>query len=128
MNADSGLPAKLVDQAAAELGFRKQILSELASLLRKKDTLPSLKILIVLGLLVILGISVVFTMFLIQAAIAAVKSDPNFEAVPYIIAIAVMVVLLMAVSVPLIVKAGSQEAALRLEDSLNRTYKARQAT
>lgn len=114
----------LLKQASDELGFRKQIVSELGNLLKNDETPLFLKILIILGFLVFLGISFVFTIFLVDAAISTYNSD-QFVPDKYVYIITGKVVLLMFIGGIVILKAGTQEAALRLEENLNRTFNAR---
>lgn len=115
---------KLLKQASEELGFRKQIVSELGNLLKNDETPLFLKILIVLGFLVFVGISFVFTIFLIDAAMSAFNGS-EFKPDKYVFIISGKVVMLMFIGGIVILKAGTQEAALRLEENLNKTLNAR---
>ena len=115
---------RFLDQADKEQSFRKQIVGEITQLLRRKDTPISLKIFIILGLLVLLGISFVFTIFLIHTVFATVK-DTTFNPMTYVAIISAQIVLLMAICLPLVIKASNREAAIRLEENLDWTYAAK---
>jgi hypothetical protein len=115
---------ELLNQASEELGFRKQIVTDLGNLLKDDETPLFLKILIVLGFLAFVGISFVFTIFLIDAAMSAVNGG-QFNPDKYLYIITGKVILLMFVGGLVILKAGTQESALRLEENLNKTFNAR---
>ena len=119
MNGIKDVQNRLLDQAAKEQSFRKQIVTDIAELLRNPDTDPVLKLFTVLVLLVVVCISFLSTLFILYAAL---KSLPSFG---YVLVIPGLVVLLMILAIPLVLKASSTEQSLRLNHGFNKIYEAR---
>ena len=125
MNDIKNSQKHLLDHAAKEQSFRKQIIADIAQLLRNPTTDPTLKLFIILGLLVVVGISFVFSIFLVHAVYALWVPGAEFHPEKYGYIILVQLLCLMGISIPLVLQASKAEQALRLEDSFNKIYDAR---
>ena len=124
MPGKSTVPNRLLNEAAQERSFRKQVLSAIGQLLRDPDTDPVLRVVLAFGCLVIVGISFVLSVFLIHAACAFLL-DVEIKPFNYAIIITIKLIFLMGLSIPLVVRGGSHERALRLESSFNKISSAR---
>lgn len=124
MNDIKNVPNRLLNQAAKEQSFRKQIIADITQLLRNPETAPILKLFIVLGLLVILGISFVFSVFILHTVYAIIR-NAEYNPLHYAYIISILIVSLMVIAVPLVFKASTAEQSLRLDGSFNKIYRAR---
>lgn len=124
MSGTENIREKLLSQVAEERNFRQQIVADIAALLRNPMTPPILRLFIVLVLLVALGLSFVLTIFIINAILIFFLTIP-FNPFWYVLVIAIKVMLLVALSIPLVLKAASTEQALRLDESFNKVYGAK---
>ncbi len=114
----------LLKQAKNEQAFRKGIIKEMAFLLRSSKTPKSLKIFILIVFIAAFGISCILTVMIIDA-LSSLAQGNSFEPKEYLYIILALVLIPMILAIPLVLKANSTEASLRLEERLDRTYESK---
>ena len=114
----------LLKQAKNEHAFRKGIIKEMAFLLRSPKTPKSLKIFILIVFIAAFGISCILTVMIIDA-LSSLAQGNSFAPKEYLYIILALVLIPMFLAIPLVLKANSTEASLRLEERLDRTYESK---
>jgi len=114
MNDTNHIQNRLLDQATQEQSLRKRIVETLLLLLRNPMVGKDLKILIILDITIIIACSFYTT---ILGIYALCKKLPRFE---YVLLLLGLFALLIAFTIPLLFKASSTEAALRLSANFDK--------
>jgi asparagine N-glycosylation enzyme membrane subunit Stt3 len=114
----------ILKEVGEERAFRTKIAEHLGELLKRPEIPFSLKGLIVIALFLLAVISVVLVFGMFDF-LSCVYNETQFESFKYMVVLVGMSVVLVGLAVPVVLKAGNAEQAMRLNQSFDRIYQAR---
>ena len=124
MSEEPDIITPLIKEVGEERSFRTKIAGQFVELIKRPEIPFSLKALIVIAVFLFVVIGAVVSICLIHMVSCAISKTP-FDGFSYLMALVGLSIALIALAVPVILKAGNAEQAMRLNQSFDRIYSAR---